>query len=78
MPAEFYGILKFWSVNGDGSYVDGNKISGISLADLSLQEHHSIKIRIGVKKDAKYMGGMNIFGRGFGNYDQGIILRLYF
>jgi len=73
-----YGLLKYWSVNGKGSFVDGNKISDVTLADLSLQDHSSIKIRIGVKEDAENMGGMNIFGRGFGNYDQGIVLRLYF
>jgi len=73
-----YGLLKYWSINKEGSYVDGNRISDITLNDLSLQDHSSIKIRIGVKEDAEHMGGMNIFGRGFGNYDQGIILRLHF
>ena len=73
-----YGLLKHWIVTGAGSFVDGNHISDISLADLALEEHSSIKVRIGVKDDARHLGGMNIFGRGFGNYDQGIILRLYF
>ena len=73
-----YGLLKYWTIDSEGSFVDGNRISGITLSDLSLQDHSSIKIRIGVKENADHMGGMNIFGRGFGNYDQGIILRLYF
>jgi predicted transcriptional regulator len=73
-----YGLLKYWSVTPDGCFVDGNKVSDITLADLSLQEHSSIKVRIGIKDDASHIGGMNIFGKGFGNYDQGIILRLYF
>ncbi|MDR2483971.1 MAG: helix-turn-helix domain-containing protein, partial [Treponema sp.] len=71
-----YGLLKHWIVTGEGSFVDGNRISGISLPDLALQDHSSIKIRIGVKEDTQHLGGMNIFGKGFGNYDQGIILRL--
>ena len=29
-----------------------------------------------VKEDAKHPGGINIFGRGFGNYDQDIVLRI--
>jgi predicted transcriptional regulator len=29
-----------------------------------------------VKDDAKHRGGLNIFGRGFGNYDQDITMRL--
>ena len=54
------------------------KISEVTLDDLKIPEHHSIRVKIGVKEDAEHMGGMNIFGKGFGNYDQGIILRSYF
>jgi predicted transcriptional regulator len=71
-----YGKLKSWRVTDDGSYVDGVKISPISLKELDLDKHHSIRLRIGVKDDAKHRGGINIFGKGFGNYDQDIVLRL--
>lgn len=71
-----YGKLKSWRVMPDGTYVDGVKISPVSLVDLDLANHHSIRLRIAVKPDAKHPGGINIFGRGFGNYDQDIILRL--
>jgi predicted transcriptional regulator len=73
-----YGLLKNWSVTEDGSFVDGMRISDRRLAGLALTEHHSIKVRIGVKTEARHVGGLNIFGRGFGNYDQAIMLRLYF
>lgn len=71
-----YGKLKSWRVTTDGTFVDGMKISPISLVDLDLQNHHSIRLRIAVKADAKHPGGINIFGKGFGNYDQDIVLRL--
>jgi predicted transcriptional regulator len=71
-----YGKLKSWRVGADGTYVDGLKISPVSLKDLDVDTHHSIRLRIGVKEDAKHPGGINIFGRGFGNYDQDIVLRL--
>lgn len=71
-----YGKLKSWRVTHDGSFVDGMKISPISLVDLDLENHHSIRLRIAVKADAKHPGGINIFGKGFGNYDQDIVLRL--
>jgi predicted transcriptional regulator len=73
-----YGLLKNWSVTLDGSFVDGVRISDVRLKDLALPDHHSIRVRIGVKADAEHVGGMNLFGRGFGNYDQAIVLRLYF
>jgi len=71
-----YGKLKNWRVGVDGTYVDGLRISSINLAALDLKTHHSIRVRIGVKDDAKHPGGINIFGRGFGNYDQDILLRI--
>ncbi len=73
-----YGKLKNWRVNGDGTYVDGVKISNVTLGDLAIDEHRSIRMRIGVKEDAEHPGGINIFGRGFGNYDQDIVLRILF
>jgi predicted transcriptional regulator len=73
-----YGLLKNWSVSDEGSFVDGVRISDVALVDLSLADHHSIKVKIGVKDEAEHVGGLNIFGRGFGNYDQAIVLRLYF
>jgi predicted transcriptional regulator len=71
-----YGKLKSWRVTNEGTYVDGVKISPVSLVDLDLSNRHSIRLRIAVKPDAKHPGGINIFGRGFGNYDQDIIMRL--
>ena len=71
-----YGKLKSFRVTPAGTYVDGMKVSPVSVKDLDLDKHHSIRLRIGVKADARHPGGINIFGRGFGNYDQDIILRL--
>lgn len=71
-----YGDLKRWEVTAGGTYLDGEKISDCSLGDLELGDHRSIRVRIGVKDDARHPGGMNIFGRGFGNHDQEITLRL--
>ena len=71
-----YGKLKNWRVNGSGSFIDDMRISDVTLDDLKIDQHHSIRMRIGVKQDAEHPGGMNIFGKGFGNYDQDIVLRI--
>ncbi len=73
-----YGLLKHWAVTDDGSFVDGVRVSGVKVKDLNLALHHSIRVRIGVKETAEHLGGLNLFGRGFGNYDQDVILRLHF
>jgi predicted transcriptional regulator len=72
-----YGILTTWTVDGDGTNVNGRQVSGINLPALHVNEHSSIKVRIGVKDTAKHVGGLNIFGKGFGNHDQDILLKLY-
>jgi predicted transcriptional regulator len=71
-----YGKLKSWRVTESGTFVDGVKISPVSLKDLGLDEHRSIRLRVGVQEGAQHPGGINIFGRGFGNYDQDIVLRM--
>jgi predicted transcriptional regulator len=72
-----YGLNKVWGVTEAGCYIDGVLVSGVTISDLKLSEHHSVKVKIGIKDDAQNVGGVNIFGRGFGNYDQDIVLRMY-
>ena len=50
--------------------------SPITLRDLDVDKHRSIRFRIGVNEAARHPGGVNIFGRGFGNYDQDIVMRI--
>lgn len=71
-----YGDLKRWTVSEDGTCRDGARVSSCKLGDLELNDHRSIRVRIGVKDGARHPGGINIFGRGFGNHNQDIMLRL--
>lgn len=72
-----YGMLKTWSVGPQGTFVDGHKISDVTASDLELDDHRSVRLRIEVKAEGRHPGGINVFGRGFGNYDQDILLRLH-
>ena len=71
-----YGLLKVWQVDDEGSSLDGRAISKVTIADLNLPQQPYIALRIGVDDDAENRGGMNIFGRGFGNHPQDIVLRI--
>ena len=71
------GLVKHWSVTDEGAFVDGVQVSNVRLADLALADHHAIRVKIDIKEDAALPGGLDIFGRGFRNYDQAIKLRLY-
>jgi predicted transcriptional regulator len=71
-----YGLLKVWQVTNTESRVDGLKVSDIKLDELGLLANPFISVRIGVKENARHVGGVNIFGSKFGNYPQDIVLRI--
>jgi predicted transcriptional regulator len=72
-----YGKLKTWRITHRGCFIDGVKVTDVTLADLAIDEHHSIRMRVGIDEHAHNPGGVNIFGRGFGNHDQDIVMRLH-
>jgi predicted transcriptional regulator len=67
-----YGELHRLEINGKGCLSDGRKTSDLGVQDLRLTEGEYISFRIGVKEDAEYAGGLNLFGEYFGNYSQDI------
>lgn len=69
-----YGLLKTWRINADGTYVDDTKLSDISLSQIALDANPHICLRLEVKENARYMGGLNLFGKRFGNYAQDIVM----
>jgi predicted transcriptional regulator len=50
----------------------------VSVGDLGLADGAPIRVRIGVRPDAAHAGGMNLFGRGFGNYQQDLVLLMQY
>jgi predicted transcriptional regulator len=72
-----YGKLTTWKISEDGSFLGGARLSDVTLEQLDLASHHSLRVKIGIDDDARHPGGVNIFGRGFGNYDQDILMRIH-
>ena len=72
-----YGRLVTWRISERGSFVDKAQVSKVDIGRLELGRHHSIRLRIGIDEGAKHPGGVNIFGKGFGNHDQDIMMRLH-
>jgi predicted transcriptional regulator len=73
-----YGLMKVWKITEQGSFVDGVKVSGITLDHLNLEPGKLLSVRIGIKDDAHNIGGINLFGAKFGNYPQDIILKQHY
>ncbi len=71
-----YGLLKTWRVNKKGSYLEGEYISGVTIDDLNLATHGHISVQIGIDEGAEHVGGINLFGEHFGDYEQGLVLRI--
>ncbi|MDF2803736.1 MAG: transcriptional regulator [Anaerocolumna sp.] len=73
-----YGLLKLIVINYTGTFIDGLQISDVSLKDLNLDYKSTIKFRFAVPEDAEHVGGLTIFGRNFGNYNQDISVRIHY
>ncbi|MFJ2042997.1 MULTISPECIES: ArsR family transcriptional regulator [unclassified Paenibacillus] len=73
-----YGLLKTWRVDKNKTTLDMEKISAVDLAQLNLQNSHKLRVRIGMKPDAVHQGGVNLFGRQFGDYDQNIKMTVHY
>lgn len=70
-----YGLLKTFSIRENGGYIDHMPVNpSISIKQLELDKCPYIALRIGIKEDAKHIGGINIFGEKYGDYPQGIIM----
>ena len=72
-----YGMLKVIKINEKGSYIDGKKISEVKLKDINIRSKQWI-LKLEVPADAEHVGGLTVFGSGFGNYNQDLIFRLYY
>ncbi|MDQ0338632.1 putative transcriptional regulator [Caldalkalibacillus uzonensis] len=72
-----YGLLKHLRITEKGTYMDGIKLSEVTLLDIGIRETQWT-FRIAVHEDAQHVGGVTIYGTGFGNYNQDIIFRLYY
>ncbi|WP_309119674.1 ArsR family transcriptional regulator [Paenibacillus sp.] len=72
-----YGFLKLIQIREDGTYLDGQRMSSVGLRDLAVQRNQWT-LRLEVKEDAAHVGGLTLYGAGFGNYNQDIVFRTYY
>ncbi len=68
-----YGKKVVLTVGEDGTYLGGVRVSETRIADLGLMAGEQIRLRIAVPETAEHCGGVTIFGKGFGDYDEGIV-----
>ena len=71
-----YGLLKMIVINKKGTFVDGLKISNVTINEFNLDYKSTVRFKFEIEEDAKNVGGITIFGSEFGNYNQDIIVRI--
>lgn len=71
-----YGLLKLLVINHKGTFIDGLKISDVTTSELNLDYTSTIRFRISVEEGSAHVGGLTIFGKSFGNYDQDIVVSI--
>jgi len=72
-----YGTLKVLRIRKTGTFMDGQQMSGISLDDVDWRKEQW-SFRITAEPAGRRRGGLTVFGRGFGNYDQDLNIRVYY
>lgn len=69
-----YGMLTEWSVSNHGSTINGISASSTTISSLKLAYNEPIRVRFEIRKDAVNKRGLNLFGSGFGDHPQDIVL----
>lgn len=70
-----YGFLKLLRITDEGTYIDGRKISNITISDLQPEINEPIKFKFKTA-DNQESHGITLFGNGFGKYEQDILVRV--
>lgn len=72
-----YGLLKKFLITSTGVYFDGKIVNDkFNIKNLKPLFNEFIELKIEIKDDANHVGGINIFGKSFGNYSQDIVLKI--
>lgn len=73
-----HGLFKLLSINESGTFIDGGKRSDVTLNTLHLADGAPIRLRFDAPQDARHAGGLTLYGRSFGNYNQDIKMRIHY
>ena len=71
-----YGMLKMLVINHKGTFIDGLQISDVTIDQFKISSKSPLKFKLEVPENAEHVGGLTIFGRGFGNYNQDINIKM--
>lgn len=72
-----FGLLKTISIDQKGVWLDGiHQSDAITIHTLCLSAQSYISFKIAIKEEAVHVGGINIFGKAYGDYPQNITMHI--
>lgn len=71
-----FGELKNLIISNKACYLGEQKVSDHTLQSLHLTDDYFFTFRLKVNPDSEHVGGMNLFGKRFGDYSQDIIMKV--
>jgi predicted transcriptional regulator len=71
-----YGTLMEMRINEEGVFFDGKRIGNLNINDLGIEPGARIRLRLSVPEGMPNSRGLTIFGRGFGNHNSGMIIKI--
>jgi predicted transcriptional regulator len=72
-----YGILVHIRINRDGTFIEGKRVSDYTIDNVDIRRLQW-EFKLAVKEDATNIGGLTIYGAGFGNYYQDLVCKLIY
>jgi len=72
-----FGDLSHITITNDECIINTQETSTHTLSTLGIGKCDYISFKLGVKPDARYVGGFNLFGEKFGDYPHAIVMQIY-
>lgn len=71
-----FPTLITWLTTDEGTFVNGTAVSSVTIDELAICQKHSVCLRIEIKDEDQPAGGVSVFGRGLGQYNHDILMRI--
>jgi predicted transcriptional regulator len=71
-----YGTLMEMRINQEGVFFDNRKTGDLNIRRLGINSEDRIHLRLSVPEGLPNSRGLTIYGRGFGNHNSGMVVRI--
>jgi predicted transcriptional regulator len=73
----YHGELIQLSLNEGGCFINKQKTNDLTASRILKQRDRFFTLRLGIKPEAEHMNGIMLFGRDFGRYDHGLVVKFF-